>query len=86
METSIRIYIDEDSYYSYYMEWVRFHIMPTDQAEKIVLFKTQLFIHCKYKNGKIDEGRYLSPIYKTITSINNNHPEITSGYSIISFK
>ena len=82
----IEIYIDEDRYYSYYQEWVRFHVLPTEMVEGKKVFVTQLIIHCKYKDGRIDEGRHLSPIYKTITSINDKHPEIMMGYSIISFK
>lgn len=82
----IEIVIPEKYYYAYYMRWISFHIMPTELLEGALPFKTELHIRCKYDDGRVDQGRYLSPIYKTVTSINENHPQITAGYSIICFK
>lgn len=84
--THIDIFIEEDNYYPYYQQWVKFHIMPNHRIEEIEVFKTQAIIHCLYKNGSIDKGRHLSPVYRTITSVTKNHPDVTAGYSIISFK
>lgn len=82
----IEIYICEKDYYPYYMQWIKCHIMPTELLGDAVPFYTQLTIHCKYDNGDIDKGRYLSPIYRTITSIQNSHKEVINGYSLICFK
>lgn len=81
------IYIPEDEYYEFYQNHIQSVIMP-----KALLFANgfkkcdHLIISCRYKNGNIDKGRHLSPIYKTITFITENSTGLEKEFSLIHFK
>ena len=70
--------VHEKEYYPYYTGHITAKLLRKPDSMKE--FET-LVINCIYENGQLNDGRYLAPIYKTIT-----HIKEVEGFYLICFK
>lgn len=83
----IDLYIREDEYYKIYTGHTRALMVPASviDGQNVKEF-FQAEIHCVYKDGKIDKGRHLAPVWRTIMHIQKDIPGLEKEYCLIHLK
>lgn len=83
----IDLYIAEKEYYKLYTGHTRAVIVPA------VIIETgnvkdfhEAELHCVYPDGKIDKGKHLSPVWRTIMQIQKEATGLEKGYYLIHLK
>ena len=81
------LFFNEDVFYKLYTGHTRAVLI---EDEVIRTHNTKEFdeaiLHCRYNDGRVDGGRYLSPIFRTIVQIQNHLPGLEAGYSLLHIK
>lgn len=80
--------LHEDIFYEYYMHRINCLVIPKYHSLALDTKKWDtIILHCYYANGKLNSGRYLSPIYRTVTDISTaNVTDVEFNFIIISIK
>lgn len=84
----IDLFLNEEEYYKFYMGQIKAIIISNLVIETWGGVKPldEAVIHCRYKSGKIDDGRHISPIYKTILFIQKDIEGLDKDYTLIHLK
>lgn len=80
---AISFNVNEDIFYDHYNNHIGYIIIPMSEYDEKQpkVFDTAI-LNCVYNNGLVNQGRFLSPIYRTITYLS----QLNKDFAIISIR
>jgi hypothetical protein len=80
---AIQFNVNEDIFYDHYNNRIGYLIIPMSEYDEKqpAVFDTAV-LNCVYKNGQVNGGKYLAPLYRTVTYLS----QLNKDYAIISIR